>query len=200
MGLLVDTPGGDGIPAFVVRRWIERDVPLEPKLRVWAYGYQTDQAAVKAWCEGRMPFITLQNGHRKEYEAFVRTLVALSQRAVERLSDCINGAWKSSGHNESLDTTRAQHEFWQSTEPLFLERTRAAAADPSKEVMAKSADSWVAVVQGKALTLYENALPSSRVQPEWLARYAHKLRRTLSSRNPATMKTRLYGDWRITDV
>jgi CRISPR system Cascade subunit CasA len=200
MGLLVGTPEGDGLPAFVVRRWVERDVPLEPELHVWGYGYQTDQAAVKVWCEGRTPFITLENGHRKEYEAFVRTLVTLSQSAVEHLSDCIKGAWKSSGHFAPLDTTLAQHEFWQSTEPIFLEWTRAAAADPSKESLTKSADAWVVVVQRTALVLYDRALPSNRVQPEWLARYAHKLRRELSSRNPATMKTRRYGDWRITDV
>lgn len=200
MGLLVDTPAGDGVPAMVVRRWVERDVPKEPELHVWGFGYQTDQAAVKRWCEGRMPFITLQNGHRKIYEAYVRTLVALSQRGVERLADCLKGAWKNSDHHEPLDVSRAQRLFWESTQPSFLEEVRAGADEPAKENLSKRADGWVGVIQQSAMRIYEMALPNARIRPEWIARYAHKLRRLLSSRNPVTMKTRLYGDWRITDV
>ncbi len=200
MGLLVDTPAGDGLPAMVVRRWVERDVPQESELHVWAFGYQTDQAAVKRWCEGRMPVITLSNGHRKIYEAFVRTLVALSQRGAERLADCLQGAWKSSDHHAAFNVSRAQHRLWESTERSFLEEIRAGAADPSKENLSKRADGWIRIIQQTALRIYEIAVPSARVRPEWLARYAHKLRRLLSSRNPVTMKTRAYGDWRITDV
>lgn len=201
MGLLVDTPSGDGVPAFVVRRWLERDALGEPELHLWGFGYQTDQAAVKVWCEGRAPFIVLENGRKKEYEAFVRTLVALSQRAVERLAEASSGAVKNSGRRPGGNKTlEAQQEFWRATEPLFLEEIRGAAADPSKENLSKRADDWVKTVQRTALSLYERFVPVERVRPEWLARYAHKLRRKLSSRDPATMKTRKYGDWRITDV
>lgn len=200
MGLLVDTPEGDGLPAFVVRRWVERDVQKEPELRIWGYGYQADQATITVWCEGRMPFVTLENGRRKEYEALVRTLVALSQRGEERLVDAMRGAWKSSDHGGAIDLSAAKGWFWRSTEPLFLENVRSAAEDPSRERLGKISDEWVGVVQKTALLAYERFLPSGRVRPEWLARYAHRLRRSLSSRNPATMKTRRYGDWRITDV
>lgn len=200
MGLLVDTPNGDGLPAQVVRRWVERDVPGEPDLRIWGYGYQTDQAAVACWCEGRMPFVTLTNGHRTEFEAFVRTLVAMSQRGVEKLADCLNWAWKSSDHASSLDTSDAQRLFWSSTEPLFLEQVRAAMENPAKEELGQRADAWIPLIQATALRIYEKELPAARVKPEWIARYAHKLRRLLSSRNPVTLKTRRYGDWRITDV
>lgn len=198
MGLLIDTPGGDGLPAFTVKRWLERSVPNEPYLRIWAYGYQTDQAAVNLWCEGKMPFLTLQNGHRKEYEKFVITLVTLSQRAVECLSDSLRGAIKSADA-PSMEVNEPINAFWKATEPAFIKALRKAADQPTQEVFDAAADEWIGFVQKNAIALYESHLPRY-LDPMWTARYAHKLRRRLSGRDPITLKTRKYGDWRLTDA
>lgn len=199
VGLLVDTPSGDGIPALVVRRWLERDVPKEPYLRIWAYGYKTDQASVSLWCEGKMPLLALENGHRKEYERFVITLVTLSERGAECLSASLRGAFKASGAGK-ISTWPAQSELWRSTEPAFIESLRAAAAAPSKETFDRIALQWAERIQRSALDLYEKHLPGNRISPMWVARYAHRLRRRLSSRDPVTLKTYRFGDWRLTDA
>lgn len=199
VGLLVDTPSGDGVPALVVRRWLERDVPKEPYLRVWAYGYKTDQASVSRWCEGKMPLLMLENGHRKEYERFVITLVTLSERGAECLSAAIHGAFKASGAGKH-STREAQADLWRSTEAAFLENLRAAAAGPSKATFDEIADRWMEHIQRTALAIYEKHLPDSRISPMWVARYAHRLRRRLSSRDPVTLKTYRFGDWRLTDA
>lgn len=199
VGLLVDTPGGDGMPAFVVRRWLERDVPKEPYLRIWGYGYRTDQAAVNLWCEGKMPLLALENGHRKEYERLVITLVTLSQRAVECLSDALRGAFKSAdvGDVSTHDPITA---FWRSTEAEFLSQLREASAAPSQEKFDQIADGWMELAQKRALDLYERHLPARRIPSMWAARYAHRLRRRLSGRDPITLKTRRFGEWRLTDA
>lgn len=199
VGLLVDTPSGDGVPAMVVRRWLERDVPREPYLRIWGYGYKTDQASVSLWCEGKMPYLMLDNGQQKAYERLVIMLVTLSQRGVQCLSDSLRGAFKASGAGK-ISTKEAEHAFWSSTEESFIENLRAAAAAPSKETFERISDTWMERVQRAALDLYEKHLPGNRISPMWVARYAHKLRRRLSSRDPMTLKTYRFGDWRLTDA
>lgn len=198
VGLLVDTPSGDGVPALSVRRWLERDVPKEPHLRIWGYGYQTHEASILGWCEGKMPIIRLENGHRQEFDHLIVTLVTLSQRGEEKLTEAIGGALKSSGSEDKGARGAAAGELWRQTEPLFLEEIRKAADLPSEKLFEEIKDAWVGTIQRTALRCYERHLPASRCQPEWVARYAHKLRRQLSGRDPVTLKTRKFGDWRLT--
>lgn len=195
LGLLVDTPGGNGIPAFVIKRWLERN--LNKEFRIWAYGWATDQAAVTGWCEGKMPLVSMPEIVRKQYEKLIITLVTLSQRAEECLSDSLRGVLDSAeAGSRSVEPALAA--FWAATEPSFLEAVRKNADNPSKAAFDTAADAWVPLVQDAALDLYERHLPKN-IDPMWVARYAHKLRRRLSSRDPITLKTRLYGDWRLTD-
>jgi hypothetical protein len=220
MGLIVDTPKGDGMPSYVVRRWLERDVPNEPYLRLWCFGYKANQAAISLWCEGMMPVVTVANGLHKEYESTVRTLVALSQRGAEKLSLALEGAIKMSSSSipeGSLDAFQSfwiradlervseyvrkkAEDLWRRLDPAFFGRISALAAEPSKDAFERAVDEWMTFVQTEAVSLYDEVLPVERMEPAWAARFFHRLRRELSGRNPATLKTRRFGDWRITDA
>jgi CRISPR system Cascade subunit CasA len=188
MGILVDTPQGDGIPSLVVRRAIERGL----NLRVWGYGYQCDQAAVVSWCEGVMPVET--GSGNKDSAGLARTLVAMCQRGVERLSDAFHGVWDVSEAGGSEKAKALAPQLWMQTAPAFREQLRKAANGASHDEIL---DGWVTYIQRSSLSLYRKALPRTRVDAMWAARYEHKLAGQLSSRNPMTLKTRKFGDWKI---
>lgn len=188
MGILVDTPAGDGIPAMVVRRAIERGLSL----RVWGYGYQCDQAAVVSWCEGIMPIET--GAGTKEIALLARTLVALGQRGVERLSDALHGVWDESQAGGVERAKESAKQLWAITEPSFKHTLLEAKNGKEHDALL---DRWVVFVQRSALSIYRKALPRTRVDAMWAARFEHKLAGQLSDRNPVTLKTRKYGDWRI---
>lgn len=191
MGILVDTPAGDGVPAMTVRRAIERKLDL----RIWGYGYQCDQAAVVSWCEGIMPVETGLG--TQDIAPLARTLVALTQRGVERLSDALYGVWDES---EARGVERAKATaptLWNLTERSFREMLRMAREGKARELIL---DEWVIYIQRSALSIYRKALPRTRVDPMWAARFEHKLAGQLSSRNPITLKTRKFGDWRIDEA
>lgn len=186
MGILVDTPQGDGVPAMVVRRAVERGFDL----RIWGYGYQCDQASVIRWCEGLMPIGT---GSAKKAE-LARTMVALSQRGVERLSDAVRMVFDQS-KSGGVETAAAQApRLWETTAHAFRE----ALLDDAPED--KALDQWVLTVRRAALRIYRDALPRSRVDAMWAARFEHKLAGQLSDRNPMTLKTRKFGDWKIEEA
>jgi len=189
MGILVDTPQGDGLPAWVVRRWIDRDIPGED-IRLWGFGYQCDQAAVIRWCESRMPIVMVPEEKRAAFEKFIRTLVTLAERGREQLQACIFGALKQS--MRPTHRTRASLSLWPRTEQAFLEHVHAAAEGADQE---KLKDSFSILIQREAIRIFNEAAGIS--SPEWVARYAHKLRRILGNRNPVTLKTKKYGDWRL---
>lgn len=188
MGILVDTPQGDGIPAFVIRRAVERGLDL----RVWGYGYQCDQAAVVSWCEGIMPVLT--GSGRKEAAALARTLVALTQRGVERLGGALHGVWDVSEAGGSEKAKALAPHLWSQTAPAFRKQLRRASEGVSHEAIL---DEWMGYIQRSALALFRKALPRTRVDAMWAARYEHKLAGQLSGRNPMTLKTRKFGDWKI---
>lgn len=191
MGILVDTPAGDGIPAMTVRRAVERKLDL----RIWGYGYQCDQAAVVSWCEGIMPLETSLGS--QDIAPFARTLVALSQRGVERLSDALHGVWDESEAGGVERAKAIAPTLWNLTEKAFREKLRMAKeGKPNDPLM----NEWVVYIQRSALSLYRKALPRTRVDPMWAARFEHKLAGQLSDRNPITLKTRKYGDWRIDEA
>ncbi len=183
MGLLVDTPAGDGVPAMVVRRAVERGL----NLRVWGYGYQCDQAMVVRWCEGVMP---VETGSASR-GLIARTLVALTQRGVERLSDAIRGVWDESNAGGVGKAAEKAMALWSDTAQDF--QGALSSGKPEEEVL----DQWMTLIRRAALSIYRDALPRSRVDAMWAARFEHKLMGQLSSRNPMTLKTRKFGDWRI---
>lgn len=190
MGILVDTPRGDGVPAMVIRRAVERGLSL----RIWGYGYQCDQAAVVSWCEGIMPVET--GVGTKEIAPLARTLVALCQRGVERLSDALHGVWDQSqagGAQRALDAAKG---LWNLTEPSFKHMLSRAKQEEHGPIL----DEWVVYIQRSALSIYRKALPRTRVDAMWAARFEHKLADQLSDRNPVTLKTRKFGDWRIDEA
>lgn len=197
LGLLVDTPAGEGVPALVVRRWLERDVK-GTSLRLWGYGYRCDMASVLEWCEGQMPIIQ-SNGHRKEIDRFVITLVTLAQRGEECLSDSLRGAAKSAGRSD-LPTSDPALEFWRKTETLFHETLQQGITDPSKENLEKTVEAWSDLIRKVALHIYHARISFQRIPNQWTARYAHKLARRLSGRDPMTLKTRRFGDWRLSQA
>lgn len=191
MGILVDTPQGDGVPAMTVRRALERKLDL----RIWGYGYQCDQAAVVSWCEGVMPVET--GAGAQEMAPLARTLVALAQRGVERLSDALHGVWDQSEAGGSERAKGVSRDLWALTETAFKHMLVRAQDKSKREVIL---DEWVIYVQRSALSLYRKALPRTRVDAMWAARFEHKLAGQLSDRNPVTLKTRKYGDWRIDEA
>lgn len=197
-GLLIDTPNGEGNPAFVVRRWLERKILNEPELRLWAFGYQSSQAAILRWVEGRMPVITVPNGHRTEYEHAIQTLIVLSQEAAEHLSSELYGVYKAShAANAGSVSHDALSTYWHKTEPTFLESARKLAETTDKAVLEGVKDEWMSTARNAALDIYNDRTAARWLRQEWVARYAHKLRRSLSNRNPRTIKTRKYGLWRM---
>lgn len=189
MGILVDTPQGDGLPAKVIRRWIDLNIPGED-IRLWAFGYQCDQAAIIRWCEGRMPIVMVPEDKRPAFEKFIRTLVTLAERGREQLQASIFGALKQS--LRPTHRTRASLSLWPRTEQAFLEHVRAAAKGDDQE---KLKDSFATIIQREAMAIFNEAAGIS--SPEWVARYAHKLSRILGDRNPMTLKTKKYGDSRL---
>lgn len=189
MGILVDTPQGDGLPAWVVPRWIDRDIQGED-IRMWGFGYQCDQASVVRWCEGRIPIVMVPKEKRAAFEKFIRTLVTLAERGREQLQAAIFGALKQS--MRPTHRTRASLSLWPRTEQAFLEHVRAATQGDDQE---KLKDSFASLIRREAMGIFNEAAGIS--SPEWVARYAHKLSRILGSRNPVTLKTKKYGDWRL---
>lgn len=176
---------------MVVRRAVERGLGL----RVWGYGYQCDQASVVAWCEGIMPAETC--GGTRDVGRVARTLVALCQRGVERLSDAFFGVWDKSsagGRQKAMDAAKG---LWNLTEAAFKRMLAKAKEESRREPIL---DEWVTYIQRSALAIYRKALPGTRVDAMWAARFEHKLAGQLSSRNPVTLKTREYGDWRIDEA
>lgn len=191
MGILVDTPAGDGVPAMVVRRAIERGLSL----RVWGYGYQCDQASVVSWCEGIMPVET--SGGTKETAPLARTMVAMCERGVERLNDALHGVWDRSQAGGAERAKDAAKSLWIITESSFSQMlVRAKEGDAHEAIL----DKWVLRIQRSALSIYRAALPRTRIDAMWAARFEHKLAGQLSDRNPVTLKTRKYGDWRIDEA
>lgn len=192
MGILVGTPSGDGIPAMVVRRALERNLDL----RIWGFGYQCKQAAVVSWCEGIMPVETGLGA--KEIAPLARKLVVLCQRGVERLQDALRGVWDRSqagGEQRAVNTAQS---LWALTGSSF--KRMLVQAKEEKKNYEPLLDEWVTYIQRSALSLYRKALPRTRVDAMWAARFEHKLSRELSDRNPMTLKTRKYGDWRIDEA
>lgn len=192
MGLLVDTPQADGIPAFTVKRWFERDLPGET-IRIWGYGYACNQAAVNRWCEGKMPVIAVPSVARKRFEKFIRTLVTLSERGREQLQATIYSALKSS--RKPTYPSGKSVLLWARTEYMFLKHLKQGAASPEKEPLEILVDVWLKIIQRESLLIYNES--TSAASPEWVARYAHKLRRKLSDTDPISLKTKKYGDWRL---
>lgn len=191
MGILVGTPAGDGVPAMVVRRAVERGFDL----RILGYGYQCDQAAVISWCEGIMP--TEMGVGVKEIAPLARTLVVLCQRGVEKLWEVLRDLFdrsKAGGVERAKETSK---DLWALTENSF-KRMLVRARDKGKHE--QILDEWVVYIQRSALSLYRKALPRTRVDPMWAARFEHKLAGQLSDRNPMTLKTKRYGDWRIDEA
>jgi CRISPR system Cascade subunit CasA len=192
MGLLVDTPNGDGIPAFTVKRWIERDVAGE-SVRLWGYGYACNQAAVNRWCEGKMPVVSVPPAVRPPLERFIRTLVTMAERGREQLQAAIYSALKFS--RKPTHPSRLSISLWARTEAAFLSHFRQGAASTEKEALERLLDSWLKVVQSESMTIYNEAIRAA--SPDWAARYGHKLRRKLGDADPVSLKTKKYGDWRL---
>lgn len=190
MGILVDTPAGDGIPALVVRRAIERKLDL----RLWGYGYACDQASVVSWCEGVMPVETGKGA--PDISPFARTLVALSQRAIEKLTDSLRGVWDRSQAGAIEKAVETGRSLWRLTEPAFSNMIVRAAKEERPVLL----DEWTGYIRRIALSIYRKALPRTRVDAGWAARFEHRLSGQLSDRNPITLKTRKYGDWRIDEA
>lgn len=176
---------------MTVRRALERKLDL----RVWGYGYQCDQAAVVSWCEGVMPVET--GAGAQEIAPLARTLVALAQRGVERLSDALHGVWDQSQAGGAERAKGISRDLWALTEMSFKHMlVRARDKGKHKVIL----DEWVTYIQRSALSLYRKALPRTRIDAMWAARFEHKLAGQLSDRNPVTLKTRKYGDWRIDEA
>jgi len=191
MGILVGTPDGDGVPALVVRRAVERGF----NLRILGYGYHCDQAAVISWCEGAMP--TEMGVAVKEIAPLARTLVVLCQRGTEKLWEVLRDVLdksKAGGVERARETSES---LWALTESSF-KRMLVRARD--KKIHEQILNEWVIYIQRAALSLYRKALPRTRVDPMWAARFEHKLAGQISDRNPMTLKTKRYGDWRIDET
>lgn len=201
VGLLVDAPTGDGVPAFVVRRWLERDVPKQPYLRLWASGYRCDMASVLHVCEGMMPMVTAENGHRKDLEMFVISLITLSQRGAEQLYSAIKGVYRGCDIPGAEELPgRAKGELWAANESEFLDRASQVAENPAPDNLEKLKDGWGDLVQRSAMSIYNRYTRDRRLSQEWVANFAHKLGRILSGDNPMVLAVKKRGNRRLTDV
>jgi CRISPR system Cascade subunit CasA len=122
--VLADTSSGEE-PARVVhefsrrQQWSELHEVLNRGPRLWAFGYNMAQMNPRAWCEGTMPLLQLEEAIRPTCETFVAGVVRTAELIAGNVRRCIKQAIFRRPSDVSGDLSHVDARFWQTTESSF---------------------------------------------------------------------------------
>jgi len=168
VGLVVSSEDASRIPARVIRHHLENradSLALPNKLRVWAFGFDMDNAKARCWYESTMPLIHVPRAQSERYVAWAQKMVGMADLAARSLLNRTRTAWnvKSGGPLDSLGSVTSQ--FWADTEPDFFAGLELLARDiEQKDACEISLRSWHAILVRAALRVFDEVVLSEPIE------------------------------------
>jgi CRISPR system Cascade subunit CasA len=174
-------------PARVVVHLLEhhyREVPVQ--LRLWAFGYDMDNAKARCWYESTLPLYGLASCQRdalKRIQSEVGIWLAGAQMTVYFLRRAVKDAWFSRDARGDLSAIDA--EFWSRTESDFYLQIKdlieGVRSDPDLDTSSVRA-AWHRVLKHTSLALFDRFVGTSSIErqnPRRVALAFHQLERNL---------------------
>lgn len=141
-------------------------------IRVWAFGYDADNAKIRSWQEGVFPVVAVADEARETFDAVVRQLVEAAEQTASGLRTAIKQALygrveiTSTGKRKwSYDSTakvdaalfvQAQGQFWRDTETAFYRTLSQLPQNLNeREVVDDLKRTWLSRLQRAALAIYD---------------------------------------------
>lgn len=156
---------------------------LPDRLRLWAFGFDMDNAKARCWYEATLPLYGLADCEPDTYEelkAEVNHWLAGAEQAVSYLRNAVKDAWFSAEARGDFSFIDAS--FWSRTEPAFYLRLRQrieAARQAVSVNRLEAAEAWRGELNAAARALFDDVFvgagPVERQKPERVARARHQL-------------------------
>ncbi len=178
-GIVANHDGANRKPARSVQHFRserEEDFALdypEYPIRVWAFGYDADNAKIRSWHEGTYPIVALpEDGLREKFDWIVGLLVEAADEAASAVKTALKQAlygeveitstgkrkwsYDASASTDASLFTQAETEFWRRTEASFyaiLPPLGRALRD--EDAVEEVKLQWLKVIERRALELFD---------------------------------------------
>ncbi|WP_084267481.1 type I-E CRISPR-associated protein Cse1/CasA [Azohydromonas lata] len=156
---------------------------LPDRLRLWAFGFDMDNAKARCWYEATLPLYGLpeqDEGTYKELEGEIGYWLAGAELAASYMRNAVKDAWFSA--DARGDFSHLDASFWSRTEPAFYSQLRQrldVARANAEGGRVDRAQHWHGVIQGAALSLFDTVIvgagPVERQKPERIAQARRQL-------------------------
>ncbi len=94
---------------------------MPKRMRLWAAGYDMDNAKARCWYEATLPVWQLDDKTAIKLEATMGDIINATEQIANNLRAAVKDAWISKGNKAKGDLSVVQTAFWQQTETAFYQ-------------------------------------------------------------------------------
>ncbi|EJC1154074.1 type I-E CRISPR-associated protein Cse1/CasA [Cronobacter sakazakii] len=147
LGLMMESESDNNReqPARIVK--IRQQKPLPgAETGLWCFGYDFDNMKARCWYEHHLPFLQLPESQQPFIRQTLSDAARVATLMLSKLRSALKEAWFGEGATVRGDFSFIDTDFWQQTQPRFLELVEAVKADTSGDnralLSAWNSDIW----------------------------------------------------------
>jgi len=197
LGLILEDPEKRTTPARVVQAWraIIGRVGMGNQ-RVWAFGYDMDNAKARCYYEALMPIVMVEDEDRRQaYEQDIHRMIRVSEQMARQAVSSIKAALFHRPKDRKGDFSYVENRFVQNTEAEFyelLDKLRYGyEQDDTREASLEVMERWLTVLARTGERLFDQLSQTGHfeaVNPARIAKAWSDLRKFNSPTNPKLRK------------
>ncbi|MCK9530044.1 MAG: type I-E CRISPR-associated protein Cse1/CasA [Gammaproteobacteria bacterium] len=135
-------------------------------VRLWAFGYDMDNAKARGWYESLMPVYHLDIEQRERFSAEVNRLLDAASDVARNLRLALKDAWFSKGATVRGDFNFAVDAFWQDTQSGFYGVLELLHRHVTEEGAEPDRRGWLRLLNDCSLALFDTWAVSGAIESE----------------------------------
>jgi len=159
LALVFDIDSAKIKPAVVVTAALERYENLGAgSARLWAFGYDTENAKARCWYDETMPITTLTGGDPARLDAVREAAAAMVETAwqvASNLGQQLRKAWQGRRSDLKGDLAFVRQRFWQETEGAFFRLLGDVGGSVGDEPPLPILREWHRVIDGTSRSIFD---------------------------------------------